>query len=126
MKKMITLILLFLLIQQSLQKEKSKVFFSKEISGEKMVQLFEKLEIELKGKVGLKVDTGEEGDKYFLRPDSLADIYHKINGTFIECNDIFDESRITTEKHEELFTKNGWDKYSIDIMDSDKTQMALF
>ena len=74
---MMAFILLCLLIQQSLQKEKSKVFFSKEISSEKMIQLFEKLEIELKGKVGLKVHTGEENGKYFLRPDFLADIYIK-------------------------------------------------
>ena len=51
-----------------------------------MIQLFEKLEIELKGKVGLKVHTEKENGKYFLRPDFLADIYHKTNGTFIECN----------------------------------------
>ena len=54
MKEMMAFILLCLLIQQSLQKEKSKVFFSKEISSEKMIQLFEKLEIELKGKSVLK------------------------------------------------------------------------
>ena len=63
MKEMMAFILLCLLIQQSLQREKSKVFFSKEISSEKMIQLFEKLEIELKGKVGLKVHTGEENGK---------------------------------------------------------------
>lgn len=105
MKEMMAFILLCLLIQQSLQKEKSKVFFSKEISSEKMVQLFEKLEIELKGKVGLKVHTGEENGKYFLRPDFLADIYHKTNGTFIECNAAYNGGRDTTEKHEEILKK---------------------
>jgi hypothetical protein len=105
MEEMMAFILLCLFIQQSLQKEKSKVFFSKEISSEKMIQLFEKLEIELKGKVGLKVHTGEENGKYCLRPDFLDDIYHKTNGTFIECNAAYNGGQDTTEKHEEILKK---------------------
>ena len=70
---MIRYILLFLFFSQAFQK--SDVFFTKTISPSNMVKIFKKLNIELTGKVGLKVHSGESGGKYFLRPDFLQEIY---------------------------------------------------
>ena len=93
-------------IIESLQK--SDVYFTKTISPTNIVKLFQKLNISLKGKVGLKVHTGESGGKYFLRPDFLQEIYDYTNGTFIECNTAYSGSRHTTELHKSLLKNHGW------------------
>ena len=66
---MLRYIIVFLLLFESLQN--SDVFFTKTINPSNMVKMFQKLNINLKGKVGLKVHTGESGGKYFLRPNFL-------------------------------------------------------
>jgi len=66
--------------------QKSDVYYTKEISPSKVVEIFKKLNITLTGNVGLKVHTGELGGKYFLHPNFLQEIYDYTNGTFIECN----------------------------------------
>ena len=73
-----------------------------------MVRIFEKLNIQLKGRIGLKVHSGEAGGKYFLSPDFLQEIYDYTNGTFIECNAAYNGSRNTTENHRQLLKEHGW------------------
>ena len=57
---------------------KSKVFFSREITPEKVVELFEMAEKKLEGNIAIKVHSGEEGNQNFLKPDfwSLVSIFH--------------------------------------------------
>ena len=110
--------LLILLLFESF--EKSDVYFTKEISPEKIVELFKKLNIELKGNLGLKVHTGEKNGPYYLRPSFLKNIYDYTNGTFIETNVAYRGSRYTTESHKELLVSNGWSEYRTVIMDEDK------
>ena len=101
------IILLFLCILYSF--EISDVYFTKEISPEKVVEMFKKLNISLPGKVGLKVHTGEIGGAYFLRPDFLQNIYDYTNGTFIECNTAYPGyDRHYTEGHRKVLKANGW------------------
>ena len=89
-------ILLFLFLFQTL--EKSDVYFTKEISREKIVEMFKKLNVKLEGNIGLKVHTGEKDGPYFLRPSFLKNIYDYTNGTFIECNTAYTSgSRLITE-----------------------------
>ena len=103
---MLRYILLFLFLFESLQK--SDVFFTKTISSSNMVKIFKKLNINLKGKVGLKVHSGEQGGKYFLRPSFLQEIYDYTNGTFIECNTAYRNSRHSTDLHKQLLKDHGW------------------
>ena len=115
MNKLIVLFLL--LILKSFQK-KSDVFFTKEISGEKIVEMFKKLNITLKGNIGLKVHTGERNGPYFLRPSLLSNIYDFTNGTFIECNTAYlGRWRHNTSLHKETLELNDWNKYRTVIMD---------
>ena len=101
------IIIFLLLILKSFQK--SDVYFTKEISGEKIVEMFKKLNITLKGNIGLKVHTGEIGGPYFLRPDFLQEIYDYTNGTFIECNTAYPGyDRHYTEGHKKVLEVNGW------------------
>ena len=96
---------------------KSDVYFTKIISPEKIVELYEKLNIKLTEPIGLKIHTGEKNGPYYLRPSFLKDIYNYTNGTFIECNVAYRGSRYTTELHKDLLKYNGWNQYRTLIMD---------
>lgn len=105
---------------------KSKVYFSKEISSEKVLELFKKVGKELGGKVAIKVHSGEEGNQNFLKPDFWKEIIDYVNGTVVECNTAYEGMRDTTEKHMKLMDKHMWTKYfNVDIMDSEGPDMEL-
>ena len=100
--------------------EKAKVYFTKEITEESLVKIYEKLGIELKGNVAVKLHSGEEGNQNYLRPEFVKNIIDRVGGTVVECNTAYDGARNTTEKHKKLITSHGWDKYyKVDIMDSE-------
>jgi len=100
--------------------EKSKVYFTKKITNEKIVEMYKKLEIELPGKVAVKVHSGEKGNQNFLKPEFLKDIIDYVNGTVVECNTAYEGERNTTEKHIKTMEEHGWSKlYNVDIMDSE-------
>ena len=90
---------------------KSKVYFTKEITSESLVKIYESLNHELKGKVAVKVHSGEEGNQNYLRPEFVKNIIDRVGGTIVECNTAYDGARNTTEKHKKLITSHGWDKY---------------
>ena len=72
---------------------KSKVYFTKEITPESVVRLYETLNVELKGNVCVKVHSGEPGNQNFLRPSFWKDIIEKVNGTVVECNTAYNGKR---------------------------------
>ena len=106
--------------------EKSKVYFTKEISSESIVKIYEKLNIELRGNVAVKLHSGEDGNQNYLGPLLMKDIVNRVNGTVVECNTAYEGERNTTEKHKKLIEKHGWDKYfKVDIMDSEKPDKII-
>ena len=114
---MLKSILIILLILQTF--EKSDVYFTKEISSHKMVEMLQKLNLNLQGNVGLKIHSGETNGKYFLKPDFLQEIYDYTKGTFIECNTAYSSRRSSSSGHKQLLEDNGWTKNNrrIVIMD---------
>lgn len=105
---------------------KSKVFFSKEITPEKVVELFLALNKELPGKVAVKLHSGEKGNQNFLGPDFWKPTVEKVNGTVVECNTAYEGSRNTTEKHIETMREHGWSEaFTVDIMDAEGPDMVL-
>ena len=78
---------------------KSKVYFTKEITPESLIKMYETLGQELKGKVAVKLSTGEAGGHYFLNPNLIKDLVHKVNGTIVECNTAYAGKRNTTKDH---------------------------
>lgn len=64
----------------------AKVFFTREITPESLVRVYEALSIDLPGKVGIKVSTGEAGGNNYLKPKLIEALVKKLNGTIIECN----------------------------------------
>ena len=100
--------------------EKAKVYFTSKITKENMVEIFKKLNTQLKGKVAVKVHSGEAGNQNYLRPEFLSDIINYVNGTVVECNTAYEGRRNTTEKHLELIKEHKWsDLYNVDILDAE-------
>ena len=100
---------------------KPNVYFIKEITEENLVKIYEQLNIELKGKVAVKVHSGEKGNQNFLHPEFVKPLIEKVNGTVVECNTAYGGERNTTEKHQKLMEYHGWTKYfDVDILDSDE------
>ena len=100
--------------------EKSKVYFSRELTKENVVNMYKKLGVDLKGKVAVKVHSGEDGNQNYLKPTFLEDIVKCVNGTIVECNTAYEGMRNTTKKHKELIKKHGWTElFDVDIMDED-------
>lgn len=99
--------------------EKPKVYFTKNLSRESLVRIYESVGKKLPGKVAVKVHSGEEGNQNFLHPEYFKEIIEHVNGTVVECNTAYDGERNSTEKHEKLMEKHGWTKYfDVDIMDA--------
>ncbi len=98
---------------------KSKVYFIREITPENLIKIYEALGIELTGKVGVKVSTGEDGAKGYLKADLIAPLVKKLNGTIIECNTAYPGKRNTAKDHIKVAEKHGFTSFAdVDIMDS--------
>lgn len=105
---------------------KSKVCFSREITPEKVVELYRAAGKELPGRVAVKVHSGEEGNQNFLHPDFWEPMVEAVNGTIVECNTAYAGSRNTTEKHMATMEKHGWSKYfKVDLLDAEGPDLVL-
>lgn len=102
------------------------VYFTRQISPENVVRLYEALGIELPGKVAVKVHSGEKGNQNYLHPEFMRPMIEKVNGTVVECNTAYVGARETTEKHEALMAEHGWSEFfTVDIMDSEGPDLVL-
>lgn len=106
--------------------EKSKVYFTKNITSENIIKMYEVLNKKLVGKVAVKVHSGEAGNQNYLHPEFLRPMIEYIDGTVVECNTAYDGERNTTEKHKKLMDDHMWTKYfQVDIMDSEGPDIVL-
>ena len=104
----------------------SKVYFSREITPEKVLALYEMLGAELPGKVAIKLHSGEKGNQNFLGPDFWRPVIDRVGGTVVECNTAYKGERDTTEKHLALMSYHGWDKYfPVEILDGVEEDLVL-
>lgn len=100
--------------------QKSIVYFTRDITSDSLIKIYEKLGVELKGNIGVKVSTGEKGSKNYLKADLIGPLVQKINGTIIECNTAYPGKRTTTSEHLEVAREHGFMSFAdVDIMDSD-------
>lgn len=104
----------------------SKVYFSREITPEKVLELYKLAGKELTGKVAIKVHSGEKGNQNFLRPDFWKPVIQAVNGTVVECNTAYDGERNTTEKHWKTIKAHGWTEgNTVDLLDEVGPDMEL-
>ena len=105
---------------------KSKVYFSREISAEKVLELYKILGKDLPGRVAIKVHSGEKGNQNFLKPDFWKPVVDYVGGTVVECNTAYDGARNVTERHIKLFRDHGWTKYfDVDLLDGEGPDLEL-
>lgn len=98
--------------------EKSKVFFTSEITPENMIKMYNALGVKSEGNVAVKVHSGEVGNQNFIRPEFMKPIIDYVNGTVVECNTAYEGKRNTTEKHKETMELHGWNSVAnVDILD---------
>ena len=106
--------------------EKAKVYFSRTITPENVVRLYQCLGKELPGKVAVKVHSGEKGNQNFLRPEFMKPMIDAVNGTVVECNTAYGGARNTTDKHLKLMEYHGWSHYfHVDLMDAEGPDLEL-
>lgn len=102
------------------------VYFSYEISPQKVLELYQKVEKTLPGKVAIKLHSGEKGNQNFLKPEFWKPIIDHVGGTVVECNTAYEGERNVTERHVRLLADHGWSKYfSVDLLDAVGPDMEL-
>jgi uncharacterized Fe-S center protein len=96
------------------------VYFISDISPESLVKAFQSLNVELPGKVGVKLSTGESENSNYLRPTLIGDLVQMLNGTIVECNTAYGGSRSSTAMHLQLAKDHGFtDIAEVDILDAE-------
>ena len=103
---------------------KSKVYFTREITPEAVVELYHALGVSLPGKVAVKVHSGEKGNQNFLHPEFWKPMVDEVQGTIVECNTAYGDAttgvRDNTDSHRKLLEEHGWTKYfPVDLMDAE-------
>lgn len=97
-----------------------KVYMFKEISSENLVKIYKALGREAKGRVAVKLSTGEPGGHNFLQPSLIKDLVQTVNGTIVECNTAYGGGRSNTESHLKAAEDHGFTQIAkVDIMDTD-------
>ena len=102
------------------------VYFSRTITAEKVLELFQLLDQKLTGKVAIKVHSGEKGNQNFLKPEFWKPVIDHVGGTVVECNTAYEGTRNTTERHRKLLTDHGWTAhFPVDLLDAEGPDLVL-
>ena len=102
------------------------VYFSREITPEKVLELYKRTGKELTGNVAVKVHSGEKGNQNFLKPEFWKPVIDHVGGTVVECNTAYEGERNTTDKHLKLFAYHGWnDCYKVDLLDAEGPDLEI-
>jgi uncharacterized Fe-S center protein len=95
---------------------------TKNINAEGLMKIYETLNCKARGKVAVKISSGEPGGHYFLSPDLIAPLVKEVNGTIVECNTAYGGGRADTASHQRVMKEHGFTAIaSVDIMDADGT-----
>lgn len=105
---------------------KPVVYFTREITPEKVLELYKKAGKELPGKVAIKLHSGEKGNQNFLGPEFWKPVIEYVGGTVVECNTAYDGERNETRKHKKLLEDHGWSRYfDVDLLDAEGPDLEL-
>ncbi len=104
---------------------KSAVYFTRDLSAEGLIRIFDKVHGGIGGKIGIKLHTGEpHGPNIIPRPWVRQLIEEKMPGAaVVETNSYYDGDRYTTKQHRKTLKVNGWTFCPVDILDENGTAM---
>jgi len=106
---------------------KQKVFFTKEISEQGLINIYNALNTELKGNVAVKISTGEPGGHNFLNPNLIKGLVNELNGTIVECSTAYRGKRFDVESHMQAIKEHGFlDIAPCDLLDSEAEMKLHF
>ena len=104
----------------------SKVYFSRNITPDELVRLYDAVGVELSGRIAIKVHSGEVGNQNFLRPEFFRPVIERVGGTVVECNTAYRGGRDTTERHLDTFRLHGWvPTFDVDLLDAEGPDLEL-
>lgn len=96
------------------------VYFTRDISPAGLQRAYKALDWTPKGKVGVKMSTGESSKSNYLRPELIKDLIGEIDGTIVECNTAYGGNRSDSESHWAAIRERGFlDVAPVDIMDEE-------
>jgi len=105
---------------------KAKVYFTREITPQSVLKLYQLLGKELPGNVAIKVHSGEPGNQNFLKPEFWKPVVEHVGGTIVECNTAYEGGRDTTERHTKTLKAHGWSTvFPVDLLDAQGPDLVL-
>lgn len=105
---------------------RAKVYFSREITADNVLELYKLVGKDLKGNVAIKVHSGEKGNQNFLRPAFWKLVVDYVGGTVVECNTAYKGERFTADKHRKLMEDHGWmAHFPVDLLDAEGPDLVL-
>lgn len=112
------LFVVILMMVSAMTFAQSKVYYTKEITPESLVKIYKALGVEAKGRVAVKISTGEGGNTHYLKPTFIRNLVEEVNGTIVECCTAYGGTRQDKSKHWETIHDHGFDSiFAVDIMD---------
>lgn len=104
----------------------STVFFTRQLTPDAVVRMYQALGVALPGKVAVKVHSGEKGNQNFLHPEFMRPMVEAVGGTIVECNTAYPGARNETEKHRKLLDEHGWTNFfRVDLLDAEEPDLEL-
>ena len=98
----------------------SKVYVTRDISPESIIRLYKAVGVKARGRVAVKISTGESGNPNYLKPELIGPFVKKVKGTIVECNTAYAGKRGKTEDHLKVAEEHGFTKIAkVDIMDAE-------
>ena len=105
---------------QTTDENASVVYFTKDISPEGLIKVYEALGVEAKGRVAVKISTGESMLSNHLRPELIGPLVKKVNAHLVECNTAYAGNRQQTADHWKAIEEHGYTAIAtVDIMDEE-------
>ncbi len=98
----------------------SVVYFTRELSSEGLLRIFDRVRGALSGRIAVKLHTGEPDGPNILPRPWVKDLMAALPGAVIvETNTYYGGGRFTTEEHRKTIARNGWTFAPVDILDED-------
>ena len=107
--------------------EGATVYLTRDISPEALVKIYKALGVEAKGRVAVKISTGEGSNPNYLKPELIKDLVMLVDGTIVECNTAYGnapedakDERNTSANHWKIIEQHGFKPlFKVDIMDEE-------
>lgn len=101
-------------------KTPSKVWFCPRITADNLMKVYRAMGREAKGRVAVKLSTGEAGNPNHLSVDVIKKLVKAVDGTIVECNTAYEGRRCNVPDHIQTAAEHGFTAIAeVDIMDGE-------